>query len=583
MKINVLEPAVFNLLAAGEVVENPAAIIKELCENSIDAGATRLEVHIERGGLDMIRVIDNGHGVESTEVEKVFLPHATSKILDKHDLENIGTLGFRGEAMSSISAVSQVDFVTRASEKLGTHLRIEAGKVTSKKPVARDIGTTVTVKNLFYNTPARAKFLRPAYAEKNAVTSTIQRLIFANPTIEFRYIIDNEIIYDFHQKSLLGAIQAIYSDIDAGSLIKINAPASDGVVIHGFVGSPKLQKRNRTYQTVIVNGRAIDGGVIAAAVNNAFSNYMTPGNFPFFVLNLDINLGDVDVNVHPQKAQIKFSDTQKINDYVERSISQHLDAYLQKEHKVNYNPAADQNLLKNISYFSSPTVNTQSVNAADHFINKFATEMEKLSPEPKVKQQAIDTKAAAKFRIHGTVFSTYILIEDEKSLHILDQHAAHERLLYDKLLAQIDARKVDVQRLLDPAVIMLSPQEMTKFESARGTLDACGITAEPFGTNCFRITAVPVMVTQKGIKSLVDNILSDIRLASTKKLSELLKEKIISQCCRAAVKAGDNLHPNEVKKLIDDLLENRTQLTCPHGRPIIISYTRPQLEKLFSR
>ena len=580
MKINILPPAIFNLLSAGEVVENPAAIVKECVENSIDAKATRIEIAITRGGLDMISISDNGSGVATVEVEKVFLPHATSKIAKAKDLDKIATLGFRGEAMSSIAAVSIVDFTTCTDDKVATHLHLEGGKITTRKSVARTRGTTVTISNLFYNTPARAKFMRTPAAEKNAVTKIVQGFILANPSIALRYKIDDEIIYDYNGKSLKDAIKAIYGVVP---LLSLHYKPSPSLFVSGYAASPEFAKKNRTFQTVIVNGRVIDDEIISDAVNSVFSNYMIVGNFPFFVINLKIDFSSVDVNVHPRKAQIKFSDPVIISDSVRHAVSAAIDIYLQNKHSINFAMRKDDELLGRLSFFQNNDDTKTEVKSVTNIINKFNPE--NISAFPKdnsTEQQIIDTKIVQKFDIMGTIFNTYILINDGSNLHIIDQHAAHERILYDKLSAQIDSQKISQQKLLEPIILILSPEEMTKMESCEKILNQCGISCEPFGTNCFRITAVPVVVSTHGIDSLVDGLLSDIKNLALEKLSKLLRDKIIKQCCIAAVKGGQSLDMVEIKNLINTVMSTTT-LTCPHGRPIFISFTQSQIEKMIAR
>jgi len=580
MKINILPPNVYNLLSAGEVVENPSAIVKECVENSIDAHATKVEIDIERGGLDMIRIVDDGHGVEHDEVENVFAPHATSKISNAKDLENIATLGFRGEAMASISAVAHVDFKTCVEGvKTGTHLRIEGGKIVSKKPIARAKGTEVTVRNLFYNTPARAKFLHPANVEKNAVTNVVARIILSNPTLNLTYKIDGDILYDYNGKTPQDAIKAVYADIKDDDLIAIRK-FNDEFTVSGYVGVPTFTKRNRTYQTVLVNNRPVEGGIIADAVNEAFTNYMTTGNFPFFVLYIEVKPTDIDVNVHPRKSQVKFSQSDRIQKFVNETVNEALDRYLQIKNAINYNPREDEEMLKRISSINND--DNQKVQTADNIMNMFDMREQPTVPRvtPKLEQLKMVAEELSKFRILGTIFSTYILIEDDRQFHIIDQHAGCERILFDRLSKQIDTNAVEKQRLLEPEVLMLSPTEMTKMEGAVDILNKCGIECAPFGHNVFRITAVPAIVARHGVGVMLDAILGEVKIS---RLSDLLRDKIISQCCHASVKAGMELSHNEIKNLVSDLVTNKTTPTCPHGRPIIKSFTRDDIEKMFAR
>jgi len=574
-KINILPPAIFNLLAAGEVVENPAAVIKECVENSLDAGATTIEIAIERGGLDSMRITDNGSGVQTAQVDKVFLPHATSKIETAADLEKIGTLGFRGEALSSIAAVSKIEFVTRTNdEKTATKIEVEGGKVTNKSHVARGQGTTITISNLFFNTPARKKFLRPVYAEKNAVTDVIGRLILANPAVAFKYTVDGDIVFDYRGKTLPEAIAGVYGDDTAANLLSFK---------YGYVSKPTFAKRNRTSQTLIVNGRAVEGGIVADAVNAAFQNYMTVGNFPFFAVNLAVDLNDVDVNIHPRKAQIKFSCEQEIFDKVRLAVTEAVDAFLHDKHTNQFNQANDQELHQRIKHFSS--AHTNAVKSAPHIMNKYDDiEQSRIARIAKNVPPPVQTQMTAvpDFNVIGTLFDTYILMTSNDTFFMLDQHAAHERLLYDNLKKQIDSGAVDIQRMLEPEIMVLNPQEMTKMTAAMPFLGAMGIECQPFGSNCFRVTAVPVLVLEHGISTLLENLLHDVKSTPPDKLSTLLQEKIIMQCCRNAVKAGQKLSNDQIDFFLKQFRQ-KVRPTCPHGRPIVVSYSKDQVEKLFSR
>jgi len=590
-KINILPPAVYNLLAAGEVVENPAAVVKECVENSLDAGAMRIEIAIERGGLDLIRVTDNGSGVDAGEIDKVFLPHATSKIASAGDLESIATLGFRGEALSSIAAVSQVEFVTKTKNAK------TATKFPPKVSVAGNVGTTVTVKNLFYNTPARKKFLRPPHVEKNNVTGVVQKLILANPGVAFRYSIDGEVVYDYRGKTLLDAIQAVYGDEAAQSLIELNqrsplhkgggGEAGGGFCIRGFISKPFFTKRNRTHQVLVVNGRAVEPDTIGDTVNMVFENYMVTRNYPFFVLCLDIDTREIDVNVHPRKAQVKFSHEAELCDFVRLAVTEAVDAYLMDQHKNHFSPQQDTEILQRIKHFASNSGNTiTAVKSADHTMNLFDLREEAAREAVAVKAAPKQTEmpqAKSGFVTLGAIFDTYILVKAGDTFHIIDQHAAHERLLYDELKKQVDAGAVAVQRLLDPGVMVLSAEEMTKMDSAAPYLNAMGIECAPFGTNCFRITALPVVVAEHGVETVIENMLYDVKSTPPDKLSTILQDKIIMQCCRNAIKAGQSLSDVQIKYFMDQISMTNSRPTCPHGRPVVISYSRDQMAKLFAR
>jgi len=573
------------LLSAGEVVENPAAVVKELVENSIDAGATRIEIEIARGGLDKIRVSDNGCGVEESEVEKVFLPHATSKIKTEKDILKIGTMGFRGEAMASISAVSNIFFSTNsrrggaggnAPQATGVKLQIEAGKIIAKKPFSRQFGTETVVESLFFNTPARLKFLKSPASEKNSVTDTVARQILASTGVNWRYIVDGDIFFNVNSKTLLGAIAGVYGDFITKNILPIDANDGD-IRLNGYVGDPTIARKNKSAQTVIINGRAVENGIIGACVNETFENYVMPGNFPFFVLRLDMDLSNVDVNIHPRKLQVKFSNADAICALVRKSVMAAMDKYLQQKHAIPEEQKSDDNFLKQMQMFSLPDNGDTIIMAksADHIMNMYDRR-----ENPEQKQTQMDTTSVAKFRVLGTVFNTYILVEDDKSFHIIDQHAAAERLAFDKLSKQIDEHRVEKQRLIEPEILTLTPEEMTKMDGAQKMLNDCGIECAPFGKSCYKITAVPLVVAKNGIDVLLDGLMSEVRVT---KLSDILKNKIIMQCCKGSIKGGQILPEREIKDLVSALAKAKTTPTCPHGRPIIKSFSLQDLEKMFAR
>jgi len=546
------------------------------------------------------------------------LPHATSKSTTVNDLESIETLGFRGEALSSIAAVSQVEFVTKTkAAKLATKLSLRGGQPT-KQSQGSNAGTTIIVKNLFYNTPARKKFLQSPNAEKNNVTTAVGRLILANPTVSFKYTIDGDTLYDYRGKTPLDAIQAVYGDGVANNLTPLavglprrSAPRNDTVEMEGFVSKPSFTKRNRTYQTLIVNGRTVEGGIVADAVNAAFANYMTVGNFPFFVLNLTVDTREVDVNVHPRKAQIKFSNEQEIFDLVKKAVMEAVDKHLHDLNTKYFKSDQDTELLQRIKHFSSSNPEKAEVKSAPNIMNKY--DMEECvdsSPGRGIASQArndsVDERVIARnaneafasgglaiprqerlviptdFKLLGTIFDTYILLYHKENFLIIDQHAAHERLLYDELKKQIDSDTVVVQRLLEPVVMVLNAQEMTKMETAVRYLNDIGFECQPFGTNCFRITAVPVLISNHGIETIAESILHDVKSTPSAKLSAVIQEKIISQCCKNSIKAGKSLNNEQIKYFLEQI-GNTSGMHCPHGRPIIISYSKDQIEKMFAR
>ena len=599
-EINILPPLIFNLLAAGEVVENPASIVKEAAENSLDAGATEIEIAIEDGGFTEIRVTDNGAGCDESQIEKVFLPHATSKIARKEDLEKILTLGFRGEALSSIASVSRVEFVSRVEgAETAAKITLDAGKVLAKTKAGANCGTELVVRNLFYNVPARRKFLGTMRAEENNVTAAVQKLVLANPNVSFKYLADGEVIYSTAGKGLLSAVEVVYGQAIIEKLVPVNVNRGE-LTLSGFISKPDFSKKNRTWQQVFVNGRAVDGGIIAQACNDAFSNYLMVGNFPVFVLDLKVDERAVDVNVHPRKLQVKFEDERGVYDFVKAAVSESIDKFFVPDTASFAVHASPLPLFKKEFSESGGMMSVKSADNVLSFLEKagkfeiskdqselFETKHEKTNPyyERKKKRDAVQEEIKAPAfdgKVLGTVLDTYVLVQFGECLYIIDQHAAHERLLFDELTKQIDQGEVFMQPLLEPAVLMLGPSEMNRVLEIAPVLNQMGIECEIFGKNTFRITAVPMAVSVRGIDTVIANVLADLKGAPSGKLSEVVREKIITECCRNAIKAGDHLSNEQVGAFISQFKNLKTPL-CPHGRPIVAVLDRKAIEKMFKR
>ena len=596
-KIHVLPPSVYNLLAAGEVVENPASVVKELVENSIDAGAATIEVAINTGGFESIRVTDNGEGVDEGQVVNVFLPHATSKIEKAADLEKIGSLGFRGEALASIASVSKIEFITKtANTNAGTKLILDAGKIIQQTKTSANNGTNIIVKNLFYNTPARKKFLKSLTCEKNNVTAVVQKLILGNPSVSFKYVIDDEVLYDFNGGGLKKAIEVIYGN--EVKLIKVDA-RKNGLELHGFIGAPEYAKRNRTWQTMMVNGRVVGECRAADAVNEAAGGYMTVGSYPFFVLNLVTDPASVDVNIHPRKAAVRFSEDAAISEFVKRAVTDAVDAYFSEQIIDNSEQIRkkDEEYLQKIKHFTTKKEGETAVRSAPNIIAAIVkhdreqiakrdakiTEQLNVKKPKKISQESFLTDTLNEFKIIGTLFDTYILVVRDERFFIIDQHAAAERLLYDDLRAQVDKGTVATQALLEPVITVVSPQEMNRVLELQEMLTAMGIVIEPFGNNCVRVTSVPVAVSERGIDTVITNILKEIKSTPKTRLSEVLQDKIITECCRASIKAGQSLNNHQIAAYLSQFWGKKIVPLCPHGRPILVSFTKGEIEKMFAR
>lgn len=674
-KINVLDSSVYNKIAAGEVVERPASIVKELVENSIDAGANKIEIFIEDGGLKSITVIDNGCGIEKDCVETAFLNHATSKISSEKDLEKIFTLGFRGEALSSIAAVSKVEVLTKTDlDEFGTKLCIEGGKVVSNVDFGTAKGTCIKIDDLFFNTPARKKFLKKPSGEATEITNLVQRLILANPNVAIKYTSNNNLIFNSQGLGLESAIFAVYDNKTLANCKKINWFYRD-IEVEGYVGNKNFTKPNRTYQTAIVNGRYVSNTTISMAVQRAFEKYLTTRSYPFFVLNVKVPFEKIDVNVHPNKMEVKFEDAQSIFYAVYIPIKEMLDEtdkksipevkieseqlaiqkqfvaeqpkvqpekiieekpekiveqkivvknQPQQENIIPANQIKQENIIQE-KIISSKTddsaIKSKNITFADIEIKKeppkclvlteeeiaeetatkpkpftiFSSGMleledEKKSEIDKYKEVGFDHKNQkpippqeinfAESITIGRAFDTYIIIQKEDNLFFVDQHAAHEALLYKKFKENYEQDKNVKQQLLLPHVFSVKHDESDFICENIQKIKDCGFEIEEFGTNSFKISEVPLMFANINFDKFINSFLHD--LDATEIDVSYISEKLARAACRSAIKAGDKLTENDInylKKLLDDT----DTLRCPHGRPVVIKISKYEIEKWFKR
>jgi len=639
-KINILDKEIFNLIAAGEVVEKPASVVKELVENSIDAGANYISIEVRNGGR-YIRVSDNGCGIEKDDLVKAFLPHATSKISSKNDLEKIGTLGFRGEALSSISAVSKVTMLSKTKNGDGNKIYIEGGEVVSQEPAGCTDGTTITIDDLFYNVPARAKFLRKDRQEEGDITNYISRLILANEKISIKYTLNDKIVFQSTGTNLKDAIYAIYGKQFVENISEFEYK-DDTYHITGFIGNPTFSKPNRTYQTMIVNGRYVINSAISTAIYKAYENFIMKGTFPFFVLHFNIPLDKVDVNVHPNKLEIKFEDSNQIFGIVYSTISTKLyDIHaintvgyngtyknqvnedvkeINHEDFIKENPDFKTYQAKQIEESSNSeitnetksfkevsiendelfkenlrtisdliTTNTMEFKAQDNDLAYSLAEQLTLKQKevmPKVESSPELALNINDFKIIGTVFNTYILVEQNNTMFIIDQHAAHERLLFDKFKQQYEEKGIAVQDLLIPFVLDVNDLEKVFIMENLTELKVLGFEVEPFGPNTFKVNTVPVSLKNISLQSFFNEVLSNIAGSSKLVLSraDIMWDYIAKSACRAAIKANDILSEHEIEILLTNLTSKADQvLLCPHGRPIILKVTKTDIEKWFKR
>ena len=649
-KINILDKDVYNKIAAGEVVEKPASVVKELVENSIDAGAKNITIEILSGGIDRISVSDDGCGIEKDDFEKVFLAHATSKVKDINDLSKIGTLGFRGEALSSIASVSRVTLSSKTEDDIGYQTKCEGGVLDEIKPIGATQGTYIIVEDLFYNIPARKKFLRKPKIEENDITNYIARLILANPDISFKYIADNKLIYQSFGSGLYDAIYTIYGKTIVDNIFEFSFENGD-YSFSGYLGKPLFSKPNRTYQTFLINGRYVINQTVSTAVYKAYENFMMKGNYPFFVINLKIPLDKVDVNVHPNKLDVKFEDNNQIFGMIYSHIiellynlnnTKSITIQDQEENKVdesklnilsNIGTEYDKNKFDNnkieiaevelsntntkseeesleyesnikeeeIKHFNEVveenlTIEDKPLNLLQNNNNIFefkiaqpSSEEEHSTSKNEIETKIIDTvqekiiNTNNDLKVIGTLFNTYILIEKENDLILIDQHAGHERLLYDKFIQELENADIAIQPLLIPHIIETNYIETNYIKENIETLKEIGFDIEEFGENSYKVSTVPVLFENINLNEFFDNILANIgnKLIVSKQNS--IKDYIAKTACKTAVKGKDVLEKLEIDYLINELYQPNQVLLCPHGRPITTKISKVEIEKWFKR
>lgn len=621
-KINILDKIVSNRISAGEVVEKPASVVKELIENSIDAGADKIVIEIEEGGIKSISILDNGSGIEKDDIKLAFMPHATSKIKNVEDLDNIATLGFRGEALASIASVAQVEMIskTKASE-LGSSIKIDGGEFGEIGEVAMNTGTQIVVKNLFYNTPARRKFLRKPKTEEGEITDLVEKIILANPTLQIRYVIDGKIKYNTTGSGLYANIYTIYGRETVENIIEINFER-EGYKLTGYIGKPEISKANRTYQTLIVNGRVVRSAFISNAIQEVYQNFLMKNKFPFFVLNLTLPLDSVDVNVHPSKMEVKFENlgfirtlftnavySALVNANYTRSVVEEekkeeekapstTNSFVEKREPLNNLPNISED--EGISYLASKEnmfgqdekLKEVSLNYEESMLHEIESNSEEsrltdyiLNTNHKnpyvVKEfQEIIEDAMPKAKIIGVIFKTYILVEKENNLYMIDQHAAHERALYDKFSASVENENVLKQGLITPYHLKLNSLEYDFFKRNFDVLASVGFDAVDKGDNQIEITAIPYVLPIEKLGEYIDYFISNLQDYSSK-ASDYFKSGLMQHACKMAVKSGQVLSLNEIETLIDEM--EKHVLLCPHGRPILIKITKSQIEKWFKR
>ena len=587
MTIKLLDKATINRIAAGEVVERPASVVKELVENALDAGATQIAVEIRGGGTELIRVTDNGTGIRQAEAALAFERHATSKIKGPEDLHTISSLGFRGEALPSIAAVADVAMVTAAQgENSGTYLTLEGGNITAQKSQARTRGTTITVKYLFRSVPARLKFLKTPPTEASHIANVVSQYALAYPEVAFRLTTDGRpSLNTTGQGELLDAIIDIYGVATAGKMLAVDGagegwPSRPGegpgdgpgnIRVTGMVGAPELGRSNRDAMSLFVNRRWVNSRILAIAAEEAYSGLLMTGKHPVTVLNITIPPEEVDVNIHPAKSEVKFRNDAPVFRAVQRAVRQALTAQMAVP-QIEEAATAYKGYPQAATPFTATTEQVQRLRGVTDHVGQ-ATDI------PGEAQPRL-ADALPVLRVIGQALNCYIVAEGPDGMYIIDQHAAHERVRYDKVLKQREARRPEVQGLLEPVTFEITPRQDAFLRQSLGQLADFGFSIESFGDRTYLARAVPSLVAgedwTKLLKELLDTLAGEAK--------SRWEEKIVASiACHGAVKRGQTLTGEEMRALVRQLEQTANPHTCPHGRPTVIRLGNAQIEREFGR
>ena len=669
--INILDDLTINKIAAGEVVERPSSVTKELIENSIDASSTQIVIDIVDGGKKQIRITDNGEGIPSSEVDKSFLRHATSKIKKIDDLYDLYSLGFRGEALASIASVSRLEMITKTKdEAVGTKVVLEGGREVLKEPVGTKNGTTIIIKDLFFNTPVRQKFLKSTHAETINISDLINKLAIGNTSVQFKYINNGKMMLNTPgDGKLISAIRSIYGKEIVENLIEINEEGSF-CNINGYIGNNNIYRSNKNLQHIYINNRYVRSKIILDAISEAYKSIIPINKHGVCFLNIEINPAKIDVNIHPTKMEIKFENDKdlyvEIRDLLKRKllntaligkyenqdnkfkINETKEVYLEKkeaslpvfesinkENKEEVKNKAEATPKNNLT---EDNISESSFPKKKEEINSFMSLSEALSKKERdeskankeeVKLQPIENKkneffidgvvdvsksftfddlkslntnenkkevlnkcddekiknqnrfSITDFKVVGSILNTYIVLEKNESMYLLDQHAAHEKILYEEYMKKFTNHKIDMQMLLDPIVMEFSSVDMMKIENNMDLFLNFGFEIELFGNNHIMVRGVPTIFgtpeSEKFILQIIDN-LEDLSSSY-----DLKGDKFASMACRAAIKANDKIHTIEMKKLLSQMEMCENPFTCPHGRPTIVEMSKKEIEKMFKR
>ena len=643
--IQVLDQITIDKIAAGEVIERPSSIVKELVENAIDAKATAVTVEIKEGGISFIRITDNGCGIPKEEVPLAFLRHSTSKIRCVEDLSGISSLGFRGEALSSIAAISQVELITKTREsEFGTKYVIEGGQEKSLEDAGAPDGTTFLIHQIFYNTPARRKFLKTPMTEASHVNELMIRLALSHPEVSIQFINNGQKkLHTSGNGKLKDVIYHVFGRDIANNLLEVDERI-DGIHLTGFIGKPLVSRGNRNYENYYINGRYVKSNIIAKSIEDAYKDFTMQHKYPFTVLHFKMDGQDLDVNVHPTKMELRFSNQQEVYNFVYHALKNALtekeliprvelpeakevpkipepsiekpmslpnqrpslekpeikdEAYFMKkmrERVESYHKQHSQAEVKDRTKIHREPMQIDRIREAANYARAQAKVEKSINPPKKVEssmestqlnffeEKLLSKKSMKEYKLIGQVFETYWLVEFQDQLYIIDQHAAHERILYEKTLRGMKDRNYTSQYLSPPIVLNLSMQEAELLRTHMDLFVGIGFEIEEFGGDSYAIRAVPDNLFSIAKKELLIEMLDNLSEEITsKEAPDMIAEKIASMSCKAAVKGNSRLSAAEVDTLIGELLELENPYHCPHGRPTIIAMTKRELEKKFKR
>ncbi len=636
-KIAVLDQHTIDKIAAGEVIERPSSVVKELVENAIDAGATAVTVEIRDGGISFLRVTDNGSGIEKAEVPTAFLCHATSKIQKVEDLFSVSSLGFRGEALSSIAAIAMVELITKTREaQAGVRYCMEGGVEKKLEETAAPEGTTFLVRSLFYNTPARRKFLKTPVTEAGYISDLMERMALSHPEISFQFINNGQTkLHTSGNHNLKDVIYHIYGRDTAANVVEIDE-AEGPVRITGYIGKPVISRGNRGYETYFINGRYIKSSLIAKGIEDAYRTFMMQHKYPFTVLHIVMDGELLDVNVHPAKMELRFSNQEELYRLIQKTIREGLtrqelipevkladkgeekkeetlkeqfpkasgEAVKQSEKQSVSRPKSPQE--RNLEYFLTQmrervtkefrekeepkTTGAEVIRERESYESERKPERKAVNevqtPEPKQMElfdhRLLNPETKSEIRIIGQLFETYWLVQFEDKFYMIDQHAAHEKVLYERTLKSLQNKEITSQMVSPPLILTLTMQEASRLKEYLHYFSEMGFEIEPFGGKEYAVSAVPGDLFGIAEKELFLEILDGLESAGGKD-STLILERIASMSCKAAVKGSQRLSMAEAKALIEELLHLENPYNCPHGRPTIVSMTKQEIEKRFKR